>query len=353
MNGLTEVGKSLLLDLEDNCFGDRAEGRGSHRLREETRFIGRWAGCSLAEWEKMGVNVFSRDVIAADDDSSHAQAVFTLGGNVDGAAWVNTHNCMGVVRLREQGTGKSVQIQIGSRFDSGHLRPYFLTYMLGRVFGGTVVQDVDIGSDSVWDLLLAFAFRRKLLEAASVGLFKDYRTMHNDDTRLRGRIDIDRHLRTNVPFRGKVAYDCREGTYDNPLNHLIRHAMQKVKRKWPRLLEGDAWLTEMTRLLIQNTPKWISSDVRKCLRSSEIRRPVRRPYFQASYEPLRKICRSLLDDEGAGLYQQEQEADGVLFDGAWLWEEYLWTILGPMGYSHPRNKVGCGRRRERRMIWAV
>jgi len=33
---------------------------------------------------------------------------------------------------------------------------------------------------------------------------------------------------------------------------------------------------------------------------------------------------------------------GVLFDGAWLWEEYLNTFLADIGFEHPRNKEGVG-----------
>ena len=29
---------------------------------------------------------------------------------------------------------------------------------------------------------------------------------------------------------------------------------------------------------------------------------------------------------------------GILFDGAWLWEEYLATVLKKKGFEHPRNK---------------
>ena len=38
------------------------------------------------------------------------------------------------------------------------------------------------------------------------------------------------------------------------------------------------------------------------------------------------------------LYQQHHEAEGVIFDGSWLWEEYLWTLLKPLGFEHPENK---------------
>ena len=33
---------------------------------------------------------------------------------------------------------------------------------------------------------------------------------------------------------------------------------------------------------------------------------------------------------------------GILFDGAWLWEEYLNTVLQPLGFLHPENKIGHG-----------
>ena len=33
---------------------------------------------------------------------------------------------------------------------------------------------------------------------------------------------------------------------------------------------------------------------------------------------------------------------GILFDGAWLWEEYLGTVLAPLDITHPRNKTRKG-----------
>ena len=35
---------------------------------------------------------------------------------------------------------------------------------------------------------------------------------------------------------------------------------------------------------------------------------------------------------------------GILFDGAWLWEEYVNTLIGDIFY-HPRNKAGDGAQR--------
>ena len=33
---------------------------------------------------------------------------------------------------------------------------------------------------------------------------------------------------------------------------------------------------------------------------------------------------------------------GILFDGAWLWEEYLNTLLCDYDFNHPQNKQGTG-----------
>ena len=40
--------------------------------------------------------------------------------------------------------------------------------------------------------------------------------------------------------------------------------------------------------------------------------------------------------------QSNSPVYGILFDGAWLWEEYLWTILNPLDFEHPSNKTGEG-----------
>jgi 5-methylcytosine-specific restriction endonuclease McrBC regulatory subunit McrC len=41
--------------------------------------------------------------------------------------------------------------------------------------------------------------------------------------------------------------------------------------------------------------------------------------------------------------ESEDDIYGILFDGAWLWEEYVNTILEEYGFIHPRNKQGEGR----------
>ena len=40
--------------------------------------------------------------------------------------------------------------------------------------------------------------------------------------------------------------------------------------------------------------------------------------------------------------ESDDEVCGILFDGAWLWEEYVNTILQNYGFVHPENKRSKG-----------
>lgn len=70
-------------------------------------------------------------------------------------------------------------------------------------------------------------------------------------------------------------------------------------------------------------------------------RPVNHPYY-SSYKYLQQLCLLILRHQSMQYSQSNSLVYGILFDGAWLWEEYLWTILKPLDFEHPENKTGKG-----------
>jgi 5-methylcytosine-specific restriction enzyme subunit McrC len=333
--------KQEILPLRDNRNGILAV-QVPKAISEAGLFeiLNRFQDKKLEEWSELGVTVFKGH---GKDDGSKKAAVYNLSSEDENRRIkISTSNSMGVIRLRDKHHGGSLQIEIGSRFDTGQ-NQFFLAYLLSKVFGGSLVDSVDLSKDSLWDMLLAFAFRRLFLEAGKIGLFKQYRTFQHNDMRLRGRIEVARHLRQNVPFQGKVAYATHEISYDNPTNHLIRHALVKIMSKWGWVLSGDSRLARLSREISERTPSWSKNEVFACVAKKENRMPIRHPFFQSAYEPLRKLSLAILREEGAGLYQQKQEAEGVIFDGSWLWEEYVWTLLKKqLGFEHTENKTQLG-----------
>ena len=70
-------------------------------------------------------------------------------------------------------------------------------------------------------------------------------------------------------------------------------------------------------------------------------RPVTHPYY-SEYTALQKICLQILRHEALKYGQEKDRIYGVLFDGAWLWEEYLGTIFAKarLDITHAKNKTG-------------
>ena len=65
------------------------------------------------------------------------------------------------------------------------------------------------------------------------------------------------------------------------------------------------------------------------------------PYY-SEYRYLQQLCLQILRHEELKYGTSDNEIYGILFDGAWLWEEYLNTLLAPAGFLHPRNKDNVG-----------
>ncbi len=346
---------SLCLNLKDNrgINGDDTSNRLPDLFRtieasnpEVTRgiyeLLARFSGKTPADFEKKGVEVFPASRVYAgepESDGSESLPVFVLHGDTFETARIETGNCMGVVKLKDDSRRLEIQLTIGSRFDDSD-HQYFLTHMLVKVFGGSFVDLVDSGPDSYWKMLLAILFRNRLLEASRIGLFRQYRQVPHHDLRFRGKLDMAAFIRRDIPFVGHLSYVTHDITLDNPLNHLVRHACSRLTGEWPTFFFGDKSLTDYYHELERETPTWQKRNPLACMAKNQ--RPVKHPYFHSTYEPLRKLALRILRNEGITPYSETDEVEGILFDGAWLWEEYLYTLLKPLDFKHPRNKTRTG-----------
>lgn len=267
-----------------------------------------------------------------DDPERQKLHFFEYHDNGDEGFRLDTGNLMGVLRFREE-NGTSVQVEVLSRFDKG-ANNFFLNYLLSKAF------DVGLGNDSVTatqpsvlDLLLDVLFVRRLGEAAKNGLLRQYRTYRNNDWNFKGRLDLPRHIRENLPLPHGIAYVKREIDLDVPVNRLLLLAALVVRKRRPDLFERNEDASDAFRELRTAIPD--PGDIRSVLSHRDCREPVRHPFYREIWEPLRQIARMILEEEKWQLFQEsEEEVSGVVFDGSWLWEEYVATILVPAGFRH-------------------
>jgi 5-methylcytosine-specific restriction endonuclease McrBC regulatory subunit McrC len=230
------------------------------------------------------------------------------------------------------------QIQIRSRFDSDTSKQYFLHYLLTRVLGINVLNlPTTSDREPLWDFLL-YLFPCVLKKALRQGILRQYHFFQYNDSHVRGAIDIARHLRLNVPFNGRIAYQTRELTANNPVIQLVRHTIEAIRIN-PRagnILMQDAEMRQAVQTITRLTPNYCRQDL--ALVIAQNLRPIRHPYF-TEYAVLQQLCLQILRHEkiSYGDADDERQIYGIVFKAEWLWEEYLAPLLKPLRILHASN----------------
>ncbi|BCJ10844.1 3-isopropylmalate dehydrogenase [Streptococcus mitis] len=226
------------------------------------------------------------------------------------------------------------RLTISSRF-SVKGDDYFLHYLLQKVLHINLTSlDVGLSPEDKLYQLLIYLFPKYLQAALRKGLYKEYQRFFHNDSHVKGVVDVGNHLKKNLPFIGNIAYTTREFTYDNPIMQLIRHTIEYIKtqKSFGVMLDSDReTIAEITRV----TPSYKLADRAKIIRGNQSK-PLRHAYFN-EYRKLQELCLMILNQEKHGLGYQDQKIHGILFDVAWLWEEYVHILL-PKDFIHPRNK---------------
>jgi 5-methylcytosine-specific restriction endonuclease McrBC regulatory subunit McrC len=249
---------------------------------------------------------------------------------------IKTGNIMGFVGRN------STQLTISSRFAKDDKNDYFLHYMLQKVFSINILKfDQTPNKENIWDFLL-YLFPYYLKKAYSQGMYKAYKREEYNDANIKGTIDVKRHIIQNIPFMGKIAYNTREHSYNNNITQLIRHTIEHIKTHQfgSGILTSDSEVRDIVSKFVFVTNETYNKNSRQKVISANLK-PVPHPYF-TEYLPLQKICLKILRHEKITFGKEKDKVYGLLFDGAWLWEEYLNTILKEY-FIHPENKTGKGR----------
>ena len=289
--------------------------------------------------------------IACSDDSRKQSYITVSHARCDKDSvtecYLETCNLMGSLRFLDPKPTKdqvALQVDVISRFDAGR-KQRFLNYIMSRL------QRVDflgsVGADSTqrgFEYLLMAAFVGRLAAASGVGVFRQYRVVRANDMNFKGRIDLAEHIQKNYPLCDKIAYVKTVISTDVPLNHLIRHAIDKVMRKTPDMLQGNTDACAMARQIVNCTPTWNAAAKQSILNHKDCLFQVKHPFFAEYYEDIRRLARLIVLDEDVGLYGEnpDSEVSGVVFDGALLWEGYLDSIIGDLGYRHSDPETGYG-----------
>ena len=288
----------------------------------------RYAGLSLDELQKDNPSFLVFPSCLGDNgDKINEGHLFSLTGEQ-----MSVGNVVGFWGVDD------INVRVHSRFDRDD-RQYFFHYMLQRICGVNVIDMRTLpDEENLWDFLI-YLFPVALKRALQQGVFRAYRVFRFDDDHLRGTIDVARYIRRNIPFAGSIAYTTREHTADNHVIQLVRHTIEFIRRYNPTILTLDSEMRQGVETIVQLTNDY-SEKARPKVLSANLR-PIRHPYYSA-YTGLQRICIQILRREKISFGESEGGICGIVFDAAWLWEEYLNTVFAEdarfSGVIHPMNK---------------
>lgn len=282
---------------------------------------------TLYQLEIDGVFVFPETVNDSDDLTREQMILQSVNDTY------RSGNVMGFL-----GCGNE-RLIIESRF-TRNKEDYFFQYLLDKVLDLPNIIDLesDANQDNRLFNFLLFLFPYYLKTAMRKGLFKRYIRRNYNDENVRGSIDVKRHIIQNTPFIGRVAYSQREFSYDNSLMELVRHTIEFIKRK----AYGNKLLVKVkdeVKLVVDATSGYEHYDRQKVVEQNK-KNIVRHAYFR-EYLALQRLCLLILQHRKHQIGQGSKQIYGVLFDGAWLWEEYINLLIKDVFY-HPMNKSGNG-----------
>ena len=313
-----------LLKIKDNS---QQKKESFSQIRNLT---GKIADKTLEQLEREGVFVFP-EIVKDSEDLTQDQMILQSVNDT-----YRTGNVMGFLGCGDE------RLIIESRF-SWNDEDYFFQYLLDRVldFPNIVNMEADADHNNRLFNFLLFLFPHYLQTAMRKGLFKKYIRRRYNDGNVKGTIDVARHIENNTPFVGNIAYSQREFSYDNSLMELVRHTIEFIKRK-PYANKLLVKVKDEIKLVIDATPGYEPYDRQKIIDQNK-KNTVRHAYFK-EYLALQRLCLLILQNQKHQIGAGSRQIYGILFDGAWLWEEYVNSLIGDIFY-HPMNKGGKGAQR--------
>lgn len=326
--------KEVLVNLADN-HGRLTNDSYSYLLPDDDYdkdFLRLLSGSLISDLCVQGLLVYPQSFESGDMNERVLEYV-EQGNNLP--ATVYTNNMLGFI-----GKGNT-DVFIHSRFSNGN-DDYFLHYMLMRI-AGLNVFDFESGVKETKDNfgnLLFFLFPAMLQKALCHGILKSYVNRSYNDASIKGKIDMPRHIKYNKPTTGRIAYNVREYSADNIIMQLIRHTIEFLQKDTigRLLLNSNQDIKRAIRQVIELTPSYKSNEKKKVIDRSR-KTPVHPLYTE--YRPLQRLCIAILEHKKVSYNNSTKKIHGLLFDGAWLWEEYIGKIASEL-MEHRKRSDGKG-----------
>jgi 5-methylcytosine-specific restriction endonuclease McrBC regulatory subunit McrC len=273
-------------------------------------------------------NLEGVEVISQKNSDENENLIFKIVTK-NGQKYLQTGNMIGEFYYKH--TENTIHtITIGLRFDkdgSTNILEYLLNYANeiypSRVDFSTKDQDNKKKSNNIIKILLSNLFTHSLSKAFVMGLPTEYRDILEHDYNVRGRIDLNRLVSKELPFKGKTPTVRHERVIVNSiaivLLKVINIIQNQVDVDFPNLSKVKSTLKQ------SNISNIISvNHIREALNHRVLQHPSFYEYKNTMFLAtlMLKGFKTPKIAEMRGLYY------GYLVDISKIWENYLVKLIG-------------------------
>ena len=217
---------------------------------------------------------------------------------------------------------KGLEIDIKSRFSNT-----FLERMLN--FANDIfLDDVSItGKDSINELdiskyIIYYMFIQNLEKAFLLGLPKAYKSIEHHDMKLKGKIDINKFIKYDIPFQGKISSVSREQKEIQEIIDVLYKAVKIIDKNNKAFLKNISHIK--THLKQYKSNNYVSNEtINKALKSKALQNPIFAPYKKVLEYARFIINGNNIEEKNDG----KQETFGFIINVAELFEIYITKLL--------------------------
>ena len=124
---------------------------------------------------------------------------------------------------------------------------------------------------------------------------------------------------------------------------VMRVRILKVKDNQLKKKDVFSEIANLTSKIADKTLEQLEREGIFVFPEANKKKAVRHAYFR-EYLALQRLCLLILQHQKHQIGAGSKQIYGILFDGAWLWEEYIGSLVDNVFY-HPMNKAGKGAQR--------
>ena len=215
-----------------------------------------------------------------------------------------------------------LEIDIKSRFSNT-----FLERMLN--FANDIfLDDVSITGDKVdknFDIskyIIYYMFVQNLEKAFLLGIPKAYKSIEHHEMKLKGKIDINKFIKYDIPFQGKISSVSREQKEIQEIIDVLYKAIKIIDKNNKAFTKNISHIK--THLKQYKSNNYVSNEtINKALKSKALQNPIFAPYKKVLQYARFIINGNNIEEKNGG----DTKTYGFIINVAELFEIYITKLL--------------------------